>query len=210
MSEIIPYILVESMIDEMSDDQLQLLVNCTTQRSMHFITDYLSKTDDSVDPVIQKKIATAYSYVINRDKFLNSDKTKECCELLKDLNYNSVSVADSKEYLESVCEAIKYITSSDYAVPYIAPVDGNALKELKESLSISIASDSSLYWLKLLLENLNSYGDVFRDPRSEYNKGTVVKKVVKNAEMYEILERGVEFIIGLKEAGKLSNTWRFL
>lgn len=206
---IIPYILNEDVVEYLSNEILELLVACTTSRVDKYITAYLSSTD--ADEVAQGIIRNAYKYVHERDKFLNDDKTKEYCALLSEIKYDTLSLRDSIEYLEAIKEAINYITQSKYAVPYISPVHGSNLKALKEALKKDVQAgvEGDMY-LKAFLVNLEKYGDIFRDPQSLGNQGTAVKKVIRNVETYEIIKRGVDFIIDIKRNQKLSSAWRFL
>lgn len=206
---IIPYILNEDVVQYLSDEILELLVACTTSRVDKYILAYLES--EGADKESRVIIENAYKHMHERDKFLNDDKTKEYCALLSEITYSTLSLRDSIEYLEAVKEAIDYVTQSKYAVPYIAPVHGNNLKSLKEALKKDVqAGVEGDAYLKSFLINLEKYGDIFRDPQSLGNQGTAVKKVIRNVETYEIIKRGVDFIINIKKTQRLSSSWRFL
>lgn len=205
--DIIPQILTEDMVRAMTNHHLQLLTKCTTDRVMDFVLRYLKSPD--ADPAIQQKLHLAYDYTIKRDEYLNSEETKQKSELLLNTNYNSVSVALTVKQLRDIQEAIEYITKSEYAVPYVSTVGSSELAELRQDLK-EYVKDTGNYQLKMLLNNLQKYGDLFRDGRDSQNKGTVVKKIVRNMTMYEIISRGIDFIISVKESGKTYHSWRFL
>lgn len=206
---IIPYILDEDVVQYMSKELLELLVACTTHRVNKYILAYLESTD--ADKEAQGIIKETYNYIHERDNFLNDEKTKEYCTLLADVNYGNLSLGDSTEYLETVQTAINYVTQSKYAVPYISPVHSSNLKSLKEALKAEIqAGVPGDVYLKVFLKNLEKYGDIFRDAQSLGNQGTAVKKVIRNIETYEIINRGIDFMLDIKKNHKLSSAWRFL
>lgn len=205
--DIIPRILTEDMVSAMTNYHLELLTKCTTDRVMDFVLRYLESPD--ADPTVKQRLSIAYDYIIKRNEYLNSEETKQKSELLLNTTYDSVSVALTVKQLRDIQEAIDYITKSEYAVPYVSTVGSSELAELRQELK-EYVKDHDNYQLKVLLNNLQKYGDLFRDGRDSQNKGTVVKKVVRNMTTYEIISRGIDFIIGIKESGKTYQSWRFL
>lgn len=205
--DIIPYILSEQMVEDLTDEHLQLLTKCTTTRVMPFIEKYLAS--DKADNEIKSRVQSAYDYILKRDAYLDDEVTKRNSELLMNLNYKSISVAMSVAQLNQIKDAIDYIVKSDYAVPYISSVSSTDLSDLRDSLTIYVKEENHPY-AKMFLNNLQKYGDMFRDGRDKQNKGTIVKKIVRNLTMYEILYRSIDFILDLKMQGKTYDSWRFL
>lgn len=205
--DIIPYILSEQMVEDLTDEHLQLLTKCTTSRVMPFIKKYLAS--DEADEGIKARVQSVYDYILKRDAYLDDEVTKRNSELLTNLSYKSISVAMSIEQLNQIKDAIDYIVKSDYSVPYISSVSSTDLSDLRDSLSIYVKEENHPY-AKMFLSNLQKYGDMFRDGRDKQNKGTIVKKIVRNLTMYEILYRSIDFILDLKIQGKTYDSWRFL
>lgn len=205
--DIIPYILSEQMVEDLTDEHLQLLTKCTTSRVMPFIKKYLAS--DEADEGIKARVQSVYDYILKRDAYLDDEVTKRNSELLTNLSYKSISVAMSIEQLNQIKDAIDYIVKSDYSVPYISSVSSTDLSDLRDSLTIYVKEENHPY-AKMFLSNLQKYGDMFRDGRDKQNKGTIVKKIVRNLTMYEILYRSIDFILDLKIQGKTYDSWRFL
>lgn len=205
--DIIPYILSEQMVEDLTDEHLQLLTKCTTSGVMPFIKKYLAS--DEADEGIKARVQSVYDYILKRDAYLDDEVTKRNSELLTNLSYKSISVAMSIEQLNQIKDAIDYIVKSDYSVPYISSVSSTDLSDLRDSLTIYVKEENHPY-AKMFLNNLQKYGDMFRDGRDKQNKGTIVKKIVRNLTMYEILYRSIDFILDLKIQGKTYDSWRFL
>lgn len=68
-------------------------------------------------------------------------------------------------------------------------------------------SDSDV---KKFVKNLKTYSFLFKDKPSARAKGTIVKKVVRNKTQYEILLRGIKYLIKKLENGESPATWRYL
>lgn len=205
--DIIPHILTEEMVRDMQDEYLALLVACTTERLMKFIYRYIDA--EAEDREVQKRIKDAYDYSIQRDKFLESEKTKRYSELLLGTDYSMLSVAMSDGQIHELLDAIDYITTSPYAVPYISSVSSSCCNNLKAALR-EYTQDDQHRQSAAFLAGLKKYGSLFKDGSTEYSRGTVVKKIVRNLQTYDIMRRGLHFILDNKKYGRTFETWRFL
>lgn len=205
--DIIPHILTEDNVRDLTDEHLSMLVVCTTERLMKFIYKYLD--DARADDEVHARVAKAYDYTIQRDKFLAAEETKRYSELLTSTDYSMLSVAMTKDSIEELIKGIDYITQSPYAVPYISSVTNSNYNTLKESLT-QYLNEFHLTGVNEFLNKFKKYRELFRDGPVEYNRGTVVKKVVRNLQTYEIMRRGLLFILDAKQHNRTYDTWRFL
>jgi len=188
--DIIPHILSEDMVKDLTDEHLQMLVTCTTERLMKFIRQYIK--DGTADKGVQDRIRSAYEYVIRRDEFLASDVTKKYSDMLINTDYSMLSVAMPVEELKELITAIDYITNSIYAVPYISSVTNSNCNRLRCVLTEYVKEPHP--GAAAFLGKLKKYGKLFKDGALEQNTGTVVKRVVRNLQTYEIMRRGLLFI----------------
>lgn len=206
--DIIPHILTEEMVEDLQDEHLALLASSTTERLMKFIHTYLNKKD-GVKQEVQDRIRDAYDYTIKRDKFLAAEQTSVYSELLLNTEYSMLSVAMPVEQIDELIAAIDYITTSKYAVPYISSITASNCNSLKKALIDYIGGESHPEASKFL-KKVMKYNNLFKDGNAEFNTGTVVKKIVRNLQTYEIMRRGLCFIRETKLAQRTYQSWRFL
>lgn len=206
--DILPFILDEDMVKEIPKDFLYQLAACSTNVVKDYVVQYLAK--DDADKVAQGIIYDVYRNQIDVSQFLGDERTKEYVELLNTVDYATVGFNTDVDELKKIQLAIKYILEDNRAIPYIAPVSGDVVKVLRESLKGYLKEEPNNESVKKLHDKLMKYGNLFRDSQFSSYKGTIVKKVVKNSEKFSIISRGIEFILKNKEANAPVQSWRYL
>ena len=87
--EVIPLVLSEQDVRELSDEVLRLIADCSTKVVVDVLKrDYLSNT--KADPAVQAKIRKAYSYQLGRDAYLDSEEVANNVDMLRDVNYSTI------------------------------------------------------------------------------------------------------------------------
>ncbi len=200
--DVIPLILSERDVAALSDEILSMLAECSTDCIQVKICNYLK--DEKRDEATAHRIAEAYSNVIRLKEYLQDEQLKESVENIKNLTYEDISPSLSIEQLTEYKENIQGILDSEYAVPYLKPVRSSLLKELLSAMEAS-GSDA-----KRIAERIHKFSYLFRDPPSASYKGTVVKKIVRERTKYEVLVRGIQYLIGRKAKDMFPSQWRVL
>lgn len=207
--DILPYILSEDMLRELTDDHLLILAKCCTNRVKSYYTKYLEC--DGADQECKRRINDAFDRVLSVDRFLSSEETGHAVEVLKGLDITGIGFDMEVDMLQEIIDSVVYVRGSEYAVPYISPVDKIGIKELKEELELYCRSNPTKHKAKQFLSVLKKSSGLFQDKRWDYSRGTAVKNIVKNPDKYEVIRRGAEFVLKHKgdEIGDFGK-WRML
>ena len=196
--DIIPYVLSETDLDTLTDSQLNMLAKCSTDMVLEEVLKYLENAGDSV---YSGRIRGAYATKIALREFLTSEETKSNVEIAQRLSYTSITPMLTEEELIVYKNAIESIINNKYAIPYISPISGETIKTLREEVKTNN---------KALAERLKKFSYLFKDSPHKSATGTIVKRVIRNRVEYEIILRGIEFMLERKRKGANPNSWRYL
>jgi len=205
--DVLPYLLSEQDVIEIPDDFLRQLAQCSTERVKIQIKAYLDKSDCNL--LAKEKVIRAYSDIMDLEAYLGSDETKTIVGELLQIRFEDINVNQEESELLKILDSIAYVIDSDKAVPYLAPIAGDIVKDLKERVKEFLKSNNN-NGVRHLRTAIEKHGDLFRDDRFTPFKGTSVKHVVKNNEKYEIIRRGVEFTLKCKRGKLAPESWRYL
>lgn len=205
--DVIPFILTEEAVKEMPIDFLIKLADCSSSVVKDKIKKYIAS--DKADKEVVEIVKAAYSSQLDMEEFLNDEKLKEYVEIIQNLDYVDVNPHISIEMLEKYKEAITYILDSKYSVPYIAPISGTLIKDLRDEV-YEYAKTTNSKPMQDFYKMLKSCSGLFRDSQHTAYKGTVVKKVIRNRSKYEIILRGIDFMLDKKRTNKSPSSWRYL
>ena len=125
---IIPYILEEDDLVNLTDEQLSDLAKCSTVMIQDEVVKYLDSKD--ADKICQERIRKAYADKLAVKEFLEAESTKTYVELVQELSYDSITPFLTTKQLRMYKGAIESIIYSKYAIPYITPIDGAIVKRL--------------------------------------------------------------------------------
>ena len=204
---IISIILTEDTVKCLPDDILFHLAECSTEAVYPSIRKYLANTN--ADPAIRERIARAYGESLCIAEYLSSEETMRLVVKIADLEYSNVRAGESIDQLREWETAISSVLSNKYAVPYLKPISGKLLVNLRDDARDLLQREPSDE-LERFYSSLQKYGKYFRDPASAPYRGTSVKKIIRNREKYEIMLRGLRFLIQKRETGADFSSWRFL
>lgn len=200
-------ILSEDVTRMMPVELLKGLASVTSDTVMPAVKRYLQSPD--ADEEVKNKVLVAYSDKINIEEFLTDEKTRNIMFELNNVDYDSVTPLVGLEKLKSWADGIEFILGSPWAVPYINPIKAvdmqTYIKEVKSWADTVDDVDA-----KKFVANLKKYSFLFKAKPSARAKGTLVKKVVRNKTQYEILLRGIRYLINKLENNVSPATWRYL
>ena len=198
--DVIPYMLSEEDVMSMTEHQLELLASCSTDVIIDKIFKYLMS--NSANTVCQAMVRSAYNDRLQTMKFLESKKTAKCVEMLQQLSYSSITPMVGIEELQMYKKVIEYILGSKYAIPYVPPISGDIVNELIADLKES-GNENVRAKIKALSQFL-------KDSPHKKATGTIVKNIIRNKGTYELLLKGIDFMIEKKQIGANPASWRYL
>lgn len=205
--EVIPYILDERAVVDLPDSLLQMLAECSTKPVMDSVIAYVN--NDKADSEAKAKILTAYSRQLGIKQFLEDKAVQDIAAEVKELSYASINPSLSVEQLQEYGDNISFLLNNDNAIPYIPPIRGDVIKGVIEELK-EISKTSNNQYVELFCKNIQRCTRLFKDTKKVSYRGTVVKHIVKNRSMFEVMNRGIEFLIAKKNAGESPASWRYL
>ena len=205
--DVIPLILSEEAADVLPMDYLYRLSECSTNVIKYKVLAYLDNPD--ADPVIRKKVQDAYSEQLLISEYLQSEDLAKDAEKVQSLSYSSVTPYLSIEELVEYKRAISAILGNKYAVPYVAPISGALVKDLCEDI-YNLYKETDDTTINDFYKKLKKHASLFRESQFASYKGTVVKKIIRDRGKYEVILRGIEFMIEKKKSCSLPASWRYL
>ena len=202
---VIPVVLSEEEVSLLPGSTLLKLATCSKDEVLLCIEKYLDDKGSNTD--VKEKVFEAYKERLLSKRFLESEETKEHISFVGSLDYKDIAVSKEVSVLRDWERSINAILSSQYAIPYIEPIRSCLLSDIREEVSALCKEGKAL---KQFSSALKKYGHLFRDSTYASYRGTVVKNVIRNREKYEIMLRGIKFLIEKKESEADTGSWRFL
>jgi len=202
---VIPVVLSEKEVPLLPDSTLLKLAICSKDEVLVCIEKYLADENANVD--VKERVYEAYKERLLSKRFLKSEEVKEHVSSVGSLDYEDITASQEISVLRDWEKSINEILSNQHAIPYIEPIRSCLLQELRKEAK---ALSKEVKELKRFAKMLEKYGYLFRDSVHASYRGTVVKNVIRNREKYEIMLRGIKFLIEKKESGVDPRSWRFL
>lgn len=203
--DVLPLILSEEMVRGIPVGYLKSMANCSTDTVKMKINDYLAK--EGASPDVKEVIQSAYEEVFKRDKFFADEEFMCKVQRVGDLTYSSVDWIVKTELLEEWRDVLCRVFQSDFATPYIAPINGTDIERLIFDLNLAGKKDIVL---RQFAVNLNQHKSLFRDINAKRSVGTAMKRILLNATKYRIILGGIEFLLNQRAKGQTEPVWRVL
>ena len=205
--DILPLILSEDDFLLLSDEQRELLAQCSPSTIMVHVEAYLQSS--SVNTEVAELVKNAYDEKLKQRAFLQNVLVLESVETVKQLKLMDIGPHMSLDELKRYQKDLSVILGSEVAVPYIAPVRKEVFEEFLFSLKVDTRF-SNTPSLRRLLERCKKYKDYFYDSNKTGYVGTAVKFILRERQLYSIILHGIEFQIRKKEEGADPMSWRYL
>lgn len=205
---VIPELIDEDMVLSLDSETILLLNNTLGDTPLSLLEEYVN------DATSNQKIVKMFSNRVKLREKLNSAELDAKVRTIMSLTYDMIQVGTDYDYLREVRDAMDEIQKDEELVAYIPPVTASSVKEFKEHLKLRMketkdVSPVTYSALKMLLDNitkLNRYGFIIDS--HDYNKGTVVKQILRNKDEYDCKRRGLDFLIARE--GQNPNKWRLV
>ena len=187
------------------ENLLQDFANCSKSVVIDSIIEYIESAD--ADGEVKGLLSKAYSdklFFLNvqQDEIINNNVEK-----VYGYNFYSVNAGLTIEELEQMKQDIKSVYNDDLDIPYINPISGDVIANIINTLLALHRVNKKMEYKKLAYI-LGKNKDLFRDKANANSKGTIFKKISKRSMDFEIMLRGIDFLIEKKKAGCLPESWR--
>lgn len=209
--DVIELILSEEDVAELTDIHLYQFAACSYGSVRESVIAYLR--NPNADPKVRERVLRAYAEQLDLLEYLQDDKTLQYVNLLNELHYSTIGYGLDVGTLQRYKDAIEYVIGSEherYAVPYIAAIDGKTISELIQEIWEYAAENKNSKLMFFVENKLRPAKKYFRESPHEKYKGTVVKHAVRDRSKYELILRGINFLLEKKAANVSPASWRFL
>lgn len=198
--DIIRFVLNEDDARLIGQDLLNSLAKCSTASVMLEVRRYLGskKADEDVKDMVRIAYADELNEITSqRDKDLIT-----ATNIITELQFSEIDMTVSIEQLKVWQSYIDKMNEKGEFRPYKAPVKLFTIKEIIETVKDMGYSELS----KKLLVSKN----VFSEVSTARAVGTPFKRAFFQSTNTEVKEKGIDFLIRMKESGVTPNAWRFL
>lgn len=202
---VIPLVLEERDVNVIHEDYLKKLASCSTDIVKKKVKEYLNSTE--AQPLIKEKVYECYKQVLSSDEFLMDEVLKEEIKPVEQLRFSDISSSLPEQKLRQYKGVLEKILGSEFAVPYIEPITSDTINSLLDEMTEYGQRDSRV---KQLVTRIRNNKHLFKDPRFTRARGTIVKRVMLNVQKFEIILRGINFLLKQNEQGRSPESWRLL
>lgn len=204
---VIPYVMTEEDVLELTENMLQDLAACSTDVVKIKVRNYLANPEAKED--VKNKVRNAYFSVFDLDDYLSDPILAEKVDRVKNLNYKDINPGLTDAELTEYANIITKILIDPRSTAYIPPIKGVLVKSLITQIE-DYAKTQENYKLKKFAKTLKSKSTLFRDSRfKEYTK-TPMQRIIINQRKFEIILRGIQFLQSERAKGYIPSHWRIL
>lgn len=198
--DVIRRTLSEEDILTIGQDMLDNLASCSTSSVMLEVRRYLSNPKANADVV--KMLKRAFAEELGEIQSESDDELLQAVSTISSIRYGDICGSTPVDDLKKWRECIGIMHGKGDFRPYKAPIKLHTIKEIADTLKDMGYEDIS----KRLLAKKN----VFSEVNTARAVGTPFKGVFFKSTENEIKERGIDFLLRMKERGVVPNQWRFL
>lgn len=208
--DVIKFVLSEDDAYLVPMDIFKGLAGVSSDIVLRRINSYLDNPD--ANTAVKRRVEEAYSDVQQKKDFYSSEELQTSVKELMNLTYSDVNAGQSKEQLEKWHSQITEILQSPFAIAYIPPVKYADLREYRQIILERSKTESPNVAdvLIRLEENISKNKNLFKDAPFKGYTGTPVKRIVNDRSKYEVLLKGIEFLLKRKAEGVKPQTWRYM
>ena len=166
--------------------------------------------DGSANEAVKRRVEEAYSEVMDKKNYYADESLIESAKEISTLSYCDITSGQPLDKLIKWREDISAIMNSPYAVAYIPPVRIESLIGLIEVIQARAKESPDNVYLYTVADNLYANKTLFKDAPFKGYKGTPVKRIINDRTKYDVILRGLDFLIEKKRVGANPQTWRFM
>lgn len=198
--DVIRKLLTEEDIRNIGQDMLNSLAKCSTTSVMLEIRRYLNSPDASED--VKDMVKLAYYDELNEIVSQSDNELITATNIITELQFSEIDMTVPLDQLKLWKGYLSKMKEKGDFRPYKAPIK---LFNIKEIISILKEQGHGALAKKLLLGK-----NVFSEVSTARAVGTPFKRAFFQSTNTEVKEKGIDFLIRMKEAGVAASSWRFL
>lgn len=229
MTWVLPNILTDEDVVNLSDDVLKELTKISTGIVIKYVNSFISDNINSNNPVSREaavKLQNAYLQLNKTVEYLNSKDARDFADTLSKLQYSDISYDTDLEVLKLWRTQIIDLLSEDedfrksytgdmsdsetlgMKTAYTTKLDKDNLNDTVSRITgIAIATGCTKA-ANVLVSGIRKNPNLFKNGNYNLNRPTVMRKAIYKKDRLQNILRGLDFLIPRKEAGLSANEWR--
>lgn len=177
---------------------------CSKPIILKYVVDYLNGEGDDE---IKNMLRSAYSEKLNFMDVTADVHINESVAKVATYNYSSVRAGCSVQELEEIRDTIKSVYNENCNVPYINVIRGDIIDGVINNLSALYRVNKNKKY-KELAYILSKNKELFKDKPNARATGTIFKSIARRSSEFDIILRGIDFLIPKIQEGKQPESWR--
>lgn len=229
MTWVLPNILTDEDVVNLSDDVLKELTKISTGIVIKYVNSFINDNINSDNPVSREaavKLQNAYLQLNKTVEYLNSKDARDFADTLSKLQYSDISYDTDLEVLKLWRTQIIDLLSEDedfrksytgdmsdsetlgMKTAYTTKLDKDNLNDTVSRITgIAIATGCTKA-ANVLVSGIRKNPNLFKNGNYNLNRPTVMRKAIYKKDRLQNILRGLDFLIPRKEAGLSANEWR--
>lgn len=226
---VLPNILTDEDVVNLSDDVLKELTKISTGIVIKYVNSFINENINSDNPVSREaavKLQNAYLQLNKTVEYLNSKDARDFADTLSKLQYSDIAYDTDLEVLKLWRTQIIDLLSEDedfrksytgdmsdsetlgMKTAYTTKLDKDNLNDTVSRITgIAIATGCTKA-ANVLVSGIRKNPNLFKNGNYNLNRPTVMRKAIYKKDRLQNILRGLDFLIPRKEAGLSANEWR--
>lgn len=215
---VVPSKIDTDLIENLPDKAMAILADLSSNIVVMHVNRFLNSQNASAANLgsVCDKLRAAYAYTNEKMDYLKSEKVKEMVNELRNLQFEDITYTTPRDKLDAYKILIEELIDNEYASAYTDEKDTQYLKAGMQQLETyvgelvrsgaSYGAINSCYRLHKIIHDNKS---LFRNPPFKRNSATILRGVLYRKDDFEIMLRGINFIIGKLDSHANPRSWRF-
>lgn len=227
-SWVLPGILKADDVQAIPMDALIEMSKTSTGIIINYVNKFVSSNIESDDPMLRRAaeiMKAAYDEINRINEYLNSDEAKVLSDTLCSMEYRDISAEVPLEKLIVMRSTILELLSEDedFVKSYTNEIAESATHGMKTAYTVKLDEDNMYNVCNRmrvicdqhhsaagmhLISAITSNSNLFKNSRTKLNSPTVLRKAIYKKDKLKSILRGIDFLIGKKQAGVSPISWR--
>lgn len=229
MKWVLPNILSDEDVIQISDEVLKELTNISTGIIIKYVNTFISQNMDSSDDCSRAaavKLQKAYMQLNKTSEYLNSKDARDFADTLSKLQYSDVAydtdlevlklwrmqiidlLSEDEDFRESYTGDVSDSETLGMKTAYTTKLDKDNLNDTLARMTGLAISTGCVTATGTLIAAIRKNANLFKNGNYNLNRPTVMRKAIYKKDRLQNILRGLDFIIPRKEAGLSANEWR--
>lgn len=215
---VVPGKIDTELIANLPDRAMTILADLSSNIVVMHVNRFLGSKNAGVANLgsVCDKLKVAYAYTNEKMDYLKSEKVKEMANELRNLQFEDITYTTPRDRLEMYKMLIEELIDNEYASAYTDEKDTQYLKSGMEQLRQMAndllkvnASPSEINACFRLYEIIDKNKSLFRNPPFKRNTATILRGVLYRKDDFELILKGIGFILKKLDSHANPRSWRF-